>query len=36
MDWIHLAQDRNVCWASVITIMKLGVPQNSENLLTNL
>jgi len=26
MDWMHLARDREECWAVVNTVMKLRVP----------
>jgi hypothetical protein len=26
VDWIHLAQDRDECWALVNTVMNLQVP----------
>jgi hypothetical protein len=27
VDWMHLAQDRDQCWAVMNTVMKLWVPQ---------
>ena len=35
MDWINLAQDRDICWALVDRIMTLVVPKNGGNFLTN-
>jgi hypothetical protein len=34
MDWIDLAQDRNVWWALVHAVMRLQVPENEGNFLT--
>jgi hypothetical protein len=35
MDWINLAQDRDRWLSLVNAIMKLQVPQNAGNFLTN-
>jgi hypothetical protein len=34
-DWIVLAQDRDMWWASVSAVMNLQFPQNVGNFLTS-
>jgi len=35
MDWIDLAQDKDRWWAVANEVMKLRVPYNAGNFLTN-
>jgi hypothetical protein len=35
VDWMHVAQDRDQCWALVNKIMNLRFPYKAGNLLTS-
>jgi hypothetical protein len=35
LDWIELAEDRDMWWALLNVVMSLGVPYNAGNFLTS-